>query len=600
MYENYKYVGYKTKVATTTKIVDIDSIEVDGVGEHYQSIYRFNEEILELKSLASIKKGTTFFSDYLVFDIDDKDLNTAYDSMQRLREYLDFREVGYETWFSGSKGFHINIPTSQFNFVPTDDSGILSKMALAIAEKVNVIVDPTIYNVTRIFRMPGSLNIKSGLFKIPIEDATETLKEILVRAKDSAFEDNYPEPEDYGINDTLMALYEGVQNLVKVNRTVQPTQVEHGRSLFSAPKEGERNDACYKLARHLAKRAVKEADAVQIILWWSSDMETPMDERELRKTVASAFTKGVNEMVDEETFGKQFYDVNKSLKSVQRVVSNLNNTIIKTGFDFIDNYTMGLWRQDVVFILARSGNFKTAFASAMLQNIAVTTGKKSLFFSMEMNPDRLNMRHMQAAEGLNQMEVIDKVKEGHSFDKYKKDFKNVEVIGLSALTVESVLGMIDWYLEEKGDIGAICFDYLSLFRGCANNTEKTAQVATELKTRVAKAANCVVFCLVQAKRSYEGVQGNIEIDKQSGKDSSSIEDSGDYLMGLWNTKDNDGNKVHYGRFLKSRAFNSARYDEAPYFTTEFDKPTMKLESIEMVPYSKLPKFKQLPKAGGYD
>ena len=62
----------------------------------------------------------------------------------------------------------------------------------------------------------------------------------------------------------------------------------------------------------------------------------------------------------------------------------------------------------------------------------------------------------------------------------------------------------------------------------------------------------------------------------------------------------DGNKVHYGRFLKSRAFNSARYDEAPYFTTEFDKPTMKLESIEMVPYSKLPKFKQLPKAGNYD
>jgi hypothetical protein len=600
MYENYKYVGYKTKVATTTKIVDIDSIVVDGVGEHYQSIYRFNEEILDRPSLAGLRKETTFFADYLVFDIDDKNLDNAYSSMQRLREYLDFREVGYETWFSGSKGFHINIPTSQFNFVPTDDATILSKMALAIAEKVNVTVDPTIYNVTRIFRMPGSLNIKSGLYKVPIEDATETLKEILIRAKSSAFEDNHPEPDDYGVNDTLMALYEGVQNLVKVNRTVQPTQVEHGRSLFSIPKEGERNDACYKLARHLAKRAVKEADAVQIILWWSSDMEKPMGERELRKTVASAFEKGVNEMVDEETFGKQFYDVDKSLKSVQRVVSNLNNTIIKTGFDFIDNYTMGLWRQDVVFILARSGNFKTCFASALMKNIAKTTGKKTLLFSMEMNPDRLNMRHMQDAEGFNQLEVIEKVKEGHSFAKYKEDYKNVEVIGLSALTIESVLGMIDWYLQEKGDIGAICFDYLSLFRGCANNTEKTAQVATELKTRVAKAANCVVFCLVQAKRSYEGVQGNIEIDKQSGKDSSSIEDSGDYLLGLWNNKDKDGKKVHYGRFLKSRAFNSAKYDEAPYFTTDFDKPSMKLNSIELVPYSKLPKFKQLPKAGGYD
>jgi len=600
MFENYKYVGYKTKVATTTKIVDIDSIVVDGVGEHYQSIYKFNEEILELKSLAAIRPGTTFFADYLVFDIDDKNLDIAYDSMQRLREYLDFREVGYEAWFSGSKGFHINIPTSQFEFVPTDDPKILSTMALEIAKKVNIIVDPTIYNVTRIFRMPGSLNIKSGLFKIPIEDSTETLAQILIRAKTSSYEDNYPEPDDYGVNDTLMTFYEAVRNVVKVNRTVQPTQVEHGRSLFAVPKEGERNDACYKLARHLAKRAVKEADAVQIILWWSNDMDTPMDDRELRKTIASAYTKGVNEMVDEETFGKQFYDVDKSLKSVQRVVSNLNNTIIKTGFDFIDNYTMGLWRQDVVFIIARSGNFKTCFASSMMQNIAETTGKKTLFFSMEMNADRLSMRHMQSAEGFNQMEVIEKVKEGHSFEKYKKEFKNVEVIGLSALTIESVLGMIDWYLQEKGDIGAICFDYLSLFRGCANNTEKTAQVATELKTRVAKAANCVVFCLVQAKRSYEGVQGNIEIDKQSGKDSSSIEDSGDYLMGLWNDKDKDGKKVHYGRFLKSRAFNSAKYDEAPYFKTEINKPCMRVDTIELVPYSKLPKFKQLPKSGNYD
>jgi hypothetical protein len=200
---------------------------------------------------------------------------------------------------------------------------------------------------------------------------------------------------------------------------------------------------------------------------------------------------------------------------------------------------------------------------------------------------------MQNAEGFNQMEVIEKIKEGYAFEKYKEKFKNVEVIGLSSLSIDMIIGLIDWFIEEKGEIGAIAFDYLSLFRGCANNTERTSQTITELKTRIAKAANCPTICLVQGRRNYEGNGGNIEIDRQGGKDSSSIEDSADFMLGLWH---HEGKQ--YGRFLKSRTFNSQKYDENPYFEVSLNKPYMRMDGLKILNKDEVPKFKQAQHYGG--
>lgn len=585
--EEYKYVGHKYSLTTIPKIAVIGSFGLRGKGELYQSIYRFNSDIADYKSLGNLKSGITFYADYIVFDIDSEKLQKAYEDMVCLTDHLDMIEASYETWFSGSKGFHVMVPTCQFGFEPTNDSGILKNIALECARKWEISIDTKIYNSTRVLRMPGSLNLKSGLFKVPVKPSMQ-MDEILELAK-SPKENPYPDSDDYTKNDILTAVYHRVINEPKVNRVVMPVEdPKKGRSLFTRVSEGGRNEAAYKIARGLARRGIVESDALVICRAWSNDLDKPMDEIELQKTVISAYTKGINELVDESNYGNHFYDVKRSLGSVKRLVSNLNNTIIRTGFKFIDNYTMGLWRGDMIFIFARPGNFKTAVLSSILKNIAMTTKKKALFFSMEMSPDRLNMRHMQSAEGMDQRQVLKAIKSGHKFENYIKEFEHVVVIGLSSLTIEMVLGMIDWYLENHGDIGAIGFDYLSLFRGCANNTEKTAVVATELKTRVAKAANCPTFCLVQAKREYQGTKGNVETDLQAGKDSSSIEDSGDYVIGLWRH-----GTERYGAFHKSRAFNSQDFEENPYFKLNMDKEYMRINSFEYLDEFNVPTFDQV-------
>ena len=592
-FEDYNLVGFKNVIASTPLIMEVDEADSQTGKERYKSLYRFNEEIINLKSLGNIPKGTMLYADYLAFDIDQKDLSDAHMELGRLVEYLDFREVGYELWFSGSKGFHIMVPTSQFEFKPTDNTDILKRLAEGIGEASGITIDTSIYNASRVFRMGGSINPKTGLYKVPVSP-TDSLEDILEKAK-SPKEDPYPEPDDYGVNDVLMAAYEEVQGLIKVNRTIAPVDdPKNTRIVPTGIATGGRNEACYTMARKLARRGVAENDAKFFCEAWSNSLPEPMESREVSKTVSSAYTKGVNELVDESNFSTHFHDAMKSLNSVRRLVANLNSTVVRTGYSFIDDYTMGLWKGDMIFMIARPGNFKTCILSGMLQKIAQTTKKKAIMFSMEMNPDRLNMRHMQAAEGFDQIEVIDAIRNGHEFNNYKEEYKDVEVVGLSALTVEMVLGMVDWFLENHGAISAIGFDYLSLFRGCANNTETTARLATELKTRIAKAANCPTFCLVQGKRAYEGFRGNIEIDKQAGKDSSSIEDSGDYLLGFWNH-----NGKNYGRFLKSRAFNS-KYEEGPYFELDIDKPHMRLKDIKYIVSGNVPTFEQLPKGGKYD
>lgn len=555
--------------------------------EVYQSIYRFNESILENKSLGNLKKGTLFYADFLVFDIDSTKLQKAHEAMIMLSEQLDMIEASYELWFSGSKGFHVMVPTCQFGFEPTSDESILKNMAMGIAQQWKIETDEKIYNATRILRVPGSYNRKGGFYKVPIT-ASMGLDSILELAKEPQ-ENPYPEPDDYGTNDTLTKVYRRVINAPKVNRVILPEEEpKKGRSLFVRAEEGNRNDKLYKLARSLARRSIVEADALFICGAWSDSLPNPIDPKELQKTVVSAYSKGINEMVDESNLRGHFYDASRALASVQRLISNLKHNIIKTGYRFLDDYTMGMWKGDVVYIIARPGNFKTCIASSILQGISKTTGKKTIFFSMEMSATRLSTRHMQFSEGMGQVEIIEAIQRGHKFDKYKEDFKDVVVVDLSSLTIEMVLGLIDYYIEEFGEIGAICFDYLSLFKGATNNTEATARYATELKSRVAKAGNCVTFCLVQGKREYEGDGGNIEIDKVAGKDSSSIEDSADFIIGAWNHEGKN-----YGRFLKGRAFNGVKYHEDPYFTLEIDKPHMRLRDIKVIPKGQEPQFKQL-------
>ncbi len=86
------------------------------------------------------------------------------------------------------------------------------------------------------------------------------------------------------------------------------------------------------------------------------------------------------------------------LRNVNDMLNKLNSDDrekyigLSTGFPDFDKMCTGLNRSDLVIIGARPAMGKTAFTLNMARNVAVKTGKKVIFFSLEMSKEQLAQR----------------------------------------------------------------------------------------------------------------------------------------------------------------------------------------------------------------
>ena len=593
LYKDYNFVGYKRNIEHKTKISRIDSIPESEI--LYTSIFRFSRDITKLESLADIPKGTKAYADFLVFDLDhSEDIEISHIECQRFVMFLNKIKVGHEVWFSGKKGYHILVPTCQFGLEPIDNELVLRKIAESLANKLTT-WDASTYHFSRILRAKGSLHPETGLYKVPIENVLElNVSDVKSFAKEPTF-NPYKKPHEYPINKTLVELYRLAKSRI-IRKVSEADYGEEGGGLFRDAVEGQRNNECYKLARRLARRGINADDAGFIVNAWNDRLANPLSVHEVDKTVISAYKKGQNEYIDDSKAMGEIYSAKRILTLTKSLYSNPDN-FVKTGFEFIDKFTMGFLKDEVIFWIARAGTFKTATLSALLRQISITTKKPTIYFSMDMSPDTLALRHIQQAEQMSQAEVFSAMldpKANETFDSYHHLYRNVRICGLSNLSISQVIGLIDNFLEEYGELGAIGFDYMSLFQGCAADVQKTSQVAIQLKNRVVKAAGCPIFCLTQANRKFG--DGDIEIVREAGKDSSSIEDAGTYIFGSWYHMDG-GKKRVYGRVLKARKYDNRVAEEKPYFEIKINPEYMDVMDFEYVPEFKLPEFKQHQRDG---
>lgn len=75
-------------------------------------------------------------------------------------------ELGMLTFFSGSKGFHLGIPTSVWQPPPSADFHVIARhFAERLANAAGVVIDVGIYDRVRLLRAPNSRHPKTGLHK---------------------------------------------------------------------------------------------------------------------------------------------------------------------------------------------------------------------------------------------------------------------------------------------------------------------------------------------------------------------------------------------------------------------------------------------------
>lgn len=115
----------------------------------------------------------------LSFDVDfEGNLNMAYHVTKMLCDRLTEFGLKYKAWFSGGKGFHVVVP----KIIEGDKAHTIAKAIKRVYFNIKG-VDEKIYRVQSLFRVEGSVNAKSSLYKIPI-DPSWTLDYILKKAEE--------------------------------------------------------------------------------------------------------------------------------------------------------------------------------------------------------------------------------------------------------------------------------------------------------------------------------------------------------------------------------------------------------------------------------
>lgn len=255
-------------------------------------------------------EGTKYISP-LYFDIDgnistDEGFESLRMAVLSLVIHLDMelrlKANELKIYFSGSKGFHIFVSAKTLGIKPHEKLNIIYKLFVQHMQKIvehGELIDTKIYDNKRLIRIPGTVNSKTGLYKIPIQySELRTIKreELLERARTRQPE--YKQSTETNV-EAAARFRECVQKLAKTSpqrscgkreipKTKQSLPVCMRYLLQANVAEGGRNNYVAMLGSILIQNGYSEEEALNILMAWDSNLDKPLGEQEVLTTLKSA------------------------------------------------------------------------------------------------------------------------------------------------------------------------------------------------------------------------------------------------------------------------------------------------------------------------
>lgn len=212
-------------------------------------------------------------------------------------------EIGF--YFSGSKGFHLTVDPRILGIVPDRNLNVMYKaLALHLYSSYKIpIIDLRIYDKRRLFRMPNTVNSKTGLYKVPLtltQFRQFSFSELCDYAKEAKEEPERPSRinRDAAIlfqNRTRAYKHTGTKEAKpEITYTIPETKQELlpcvQKILEDGAVRGSRNNTLIILASCLFQSGYKFEEVENVITDWNQLNEPPLDMHELSATIHSAWT----------------------------------------------------------------------------------------------------------------------------------------------------------------------------------------------------------------------------------------------------------------------------------------------------------------------
>jgi KaiC/GvpD/RAD55 family RecA-like ATPase len=563
IYKRYseQVIGDIYKRGNIVEIPD-SNINIDAFGHSvenaFHSVYMYDHNMITHVEENSSVRGFDgpVMADAFVWDFDhNEDIGKSQADAIELIERLESMGIdnnSIRVFFSGNKGFHVYFLSKELkdlgcsHIIPQ-----ISKMVCKnIAEGLQT-ADESIYDRTRIIRVINSKHPKSGLYKIPLDIeelrncGTEDIQEMAQEQREPDFFESW-DTADYiqGLIDSYVSNDKGNK---KDRKTAKTTMVD---GILEGFKDGNRNVGLSSLAGVLHSRNISDDIVFGLLSAVNEKSDDPLSEDSLMTIVNSVGrypVEAIYEDPDED-------DIITMEQAAERWLHLKQNRVyMETGYSHLDEQLVNFDPGKVMMVAARGGVGKTGWSMQLCNDMAKSQGGYNLFCSLEMPASAIFYRAAQI-----EMNKDDKFMEASAFNDFllddddikKKTFeqwKNTIMIDKPSLSIQQIEKYFVQAQEKyNGECKTLLIDYVGLIA----NTEdyrNLSIVAKELKN-IAKRLNIRIVLLVQFSR--KAGDGTIEPSMDMMRDSGSLEEAADIVIGMWRSPDDP--MVLHVKFLKNR------------------------------------------------
>ena len=257
----------------------------------FMSLWDYDEDVVEYvrerKSLSGYR-GVLYMPDEFILDVDGANLQHAKDLTLGLLQLLD---VPTQIYFSGEKGFHVHISSSAFKWKPCHDLNLRVKHVLK-NKGVYEYADPLVIDRVRLIRIPNTLKIHSGYWKVPIKeselrDIDEQWLDLNASKPRDKFD--FKEIETDAVFDVSVSLPKA--KFVSQSRNATSNEYVCIQRIMETVPQGFRHKAALTLGSHLRIRFPEDSVRIFMEHWRTkiSSDEHPFTEAEMDQILQSVY-----------------------------------------------------------------------------------------------------------------------------------------------------------------------------------------------------------------------------------------------------------------------------------------------------------------------
>lgn len=541
----------------------------------YYSIFEYNElqykHWLEHNSIAGITDVTT---SKLVWDFDSiSNLEKAKEEtlllVTRLQNDYKLNEYDIELFFSGKKGFTVVVETN-LRFTPNQLKELCyNKIGQGLST-----LDKSLYNASRILRVPFTKHQETGLYKLPLDilSLEQSISEIQELAKDQ----NNGVEIDYTIAELDSSI---IPKVAEKEPMLQDIEVNKFLDYTSKPSfltnckwslqngifhEGDRNSALLCLAatyknlgyaldinyrmlcgvaklqaKYTNQEAFSEEEIYNNIICqvysnhWNNGQFSCRDKNSWLYSYCQSLGTHSCKHEKKEDQVRTFGDIGDRFKNY---VVNIDQNTVKTGIKSLDD-NLFISTGSSVGIIGAAASGKTAVALNILNNTS-KAGVKSVFASLDMHETRIYEKLMYRISGLPREQlykIFQNNQEAKYVERLKEEFGNVFFFDKTTPTVDDIYDYILDCQEKSGEkIKLVVVDYFERIVSDFNDeTAGSKRIAGELQDLVKKLDIALITLVQPNKAALSGGVNSPIYDYTKIKGSSFIYQAFRQILSIW-------------------------------------------------------------------